>query len=283
MHRGMQNAFSQQASVEIEQQIGERGTVSLGFQHVRGLHLIANINQNVPTCVATGNNNGCRPNSDYANNSEYSSEADSDYNALHIAFVQRPARWGSFRVSYTYSKALNNVGEFFFSSPIDNYNIWEDYGRSDDDQRHRLVMQGTIHSPTGAATTALERLSHGFELSGMFQYYSALPFNITTGGRTIQGTLARPMVNGVLIPRNSGIGFDFVSLSARLSRTFRVSEGVSIQGILEAFNTLNHFNGVTNNSVFGSGAYPANPSPSFGQVTAVSDPRSLQLAVRVRF
>jgi hypothetical protein len=53
--------------------------------------------------------------------------------------------------------------------------------------------------------------------------------------------------------------------------------------MVEAFNTLNHFNGVTNNSVFGSGAYPANPSPSFGQVTSVSDPRSLQLGLRVRF
>ena len=33
-----------------------------------------------------------------------------------------------------YSKALDNVGEFFFSSPIDDFNIWQDYGRSDDDQ-----------------------------------------------------------------------------------------------------------------------------------------------------
>jgi hypothetical protein len=283
MDWNMQNAFSQQASFEIEHQIGERGAVSVGFQHSRGLHLIANINQNVPTCVASGDNNGCRPIPDYANNSEYSSEADSNYNALHISFVQRPTQWGSFRVSYTYSKALNNVGEFFFSGPIDQFNIWEDYGRSDDDQRHRLVMQGTMHSSMARATTPWERLTHGFELSGMFQYYSALPFNITTGGRTIQGTSARPIVNGAFISRNSGEGFDFVSLGARLSRTFRVSEGVSVQGLLEAFNALNHFNGVTNNSTFGSGAYPANPAPGFGQVTSVSDPRSLQLALRVRF
>ena len=283
MNRNMQNAFSQQASFEIEQQLGERGALSVGFQHVRGLHLIANINQNVPACVASGGNNGCRPNPNYANNNEYSSLADSNYNALHVSFVQRPARWGSFRLSYTYSKALNNVGEFFFSSPIDHYNIWQDYGRSDDDQRHRLVMQGTLHSSAARATNAWQHLVNGFELSGMFQYYSALPFNITTGSSTIQGTSARPMVNGAFISRNAGVRFDFVSLGARLSRTFRVSDGVSVQGIVEAFNALNHFNGVTNNGVFGSGAYPANPSPTFGQVTSVSDPRSLQLAVRVRF
>ena len=45
------------------------------------------------------------------------------------------SQWGSYRISYTYSKALDNVGEFFFSAPINNFNIWQDYGRSDDDQR----------------------------------------------------------------------------------------------------------------------------------------------------
>jgi outer membrane receptor protein involved in Fe transport len=153
MNREMQNAYSQQASLEIERQLGRRNTLSIGYQHVRGLHLIISVNQNVPTCVASGNNNGCRPNANYANNSQYSSSADSYYDGLHISFLQRPARWGNYRVSYTYSKALDNVGEFFFSSPIDHYNIWQDYGRSDDDQRHRLVFDGTIHSPTGNANT----------------------------------------------------------------------------------------------------------------------------------
>src|SRR5262249_42876345 len=152
------------------------------------------VNQNVPSCVAAGGNNGCRPNPNYANNSQYSPLADSNYDGLHVSFTQHPARWGNYRVSYTYSKALDNVGEFFFSSPIDNFNIWQDYGRSDDDQRHRLVFDGTIQSPQSTPHTLLERISHGFRLSGMLQYYSALPFNITTGTTTVQGTTARPVV-----------------------------------------------------------------------------------------
>ena len=283
MDRNMKNAFSQQASLEIEQQIGERATLSVGFQHLRGLHLIANINQNVPTCAASGDNNGCRPNPNYSNNSEYSSEADSNYNALHVAFVQRPTQWGSFRVSYTYSKSLNNVGEFFFSGPLDPNNIWLDYGRSDDDQRHRLVLQGTVHTSNSPASTPWGRFIKGWEVGGMMQYYSALPFNITTGGNTIQGTSARPTVNGAYISRNSGVGYDFLNLSARLSRNFQLSDGVRLQGMVEAFNALNHVNGVTNNGVFGSGAYPTNPSPSFGQMTSSGEPRSLQLAVRLQF
>jgi outer membrane receptor protein involved in Fe transport len=283
MDGAIQNAYSQQASLEIEQQIGQHGSLSVGYHHLRGLHLIISVNQNVPSCAAAGNNNGCRPNPDYANNSRYSSQADSNYDALHVSFVQRPIRWGNFRLSYTYSKSLNNVGEFFFSSPINPYDIWQDYGRSDDDQRHRLVLQGGLNSSMGQATTKWQHIINGFQLSGMLQYYSALPFNITTGSNTIQGTAARPTVNGAFISRNAGTGFDFLGLSARLSRTFRIKEGLSIEGMLEAFNALNHVNGVTKIGVFGAGAYPTNPLPTFGQTTSVSEPRTLQLALRLRF
>ena len=271
MDRHLQNAYAQQGSLEVEHQIGAHSTLSLGYQHLRGQHLIISVNQNVPSCVAAGNNNGCRPNPNYANNSQYSSLADSHYDGLHVSFMQNPVRWGSYRISYTWSKSLDNVGEFFFSSPLDPFNIWQDYGRSDDDQRHRLVFHGTLNAP------------FGFRLSTMLQYYSALPFNITTGTTTIQGTTARPQVNGAYIPRNAGNGFDTFSLNARLSRTFQISKRLRMDAMLESFNALNHVNGVTLNGTFGSGAYPANPSSSFGQVTAVGDPRTAQLAVRMSF
>ena len=283
MNPHMQNAYSEQGSLEIEQQIGATSTLSVGYQHLRGLHLIVSVNQNGPTCTAAGTNNGCRPNPSYANNSQYSSLADSHYDGLHVSFVQRPIKWGSYRVSYAWSKSLDNVGEFFFSSPIDLFNIWQDYGRSDDDQRHRVVVDGAIHSSRAAADTAWRRISHGFEVSGMLQYYSALPLNITSGVTTIQGTAGRPLVNGAFIGRNVGIGNDLFSIGTRVSRGFRISENVRLEALAEAFNALNHRNNLTNNGVFGAGAYPTNPSSSFGQVTAVNDPRSMQLALRLRF
>ena len=270
MNPHMQNAYSEQGSLEIEHQVGTRATVSAGYQHLRGLHLIVSVNQNVPACVASGTNNGCRPNPAFANNSQYSSLADSHYDGLHVSFVQRPTRWASYRVSYTWSKSLDNVGEFFFSSPIDNANIWQDYGRSDDDQRHRVVFDGAVHS-------------HGFQMSGMLQYYSALPLNITTGATTIQGTAARPMVNGDFIGRNVGTGNDFFSVSSRISRTFALSERWRMEVMAESFNALNHRNNLTKNGTFGTGAYPLLPLPTFGQVTAVNDPRSVQLALRLKF
>ena len=40
----------------------------------------------------------------------------------------------------------------------------------------------------------------------MLQSYSALPFNITSGVTTIQGTAGRPIVDGEFIARNAGDG-----------------------------------------------------------------------------
>ena len=115
------------------------------------------------------------------------------------------------------------------------------------------------------------------------QAYSSLPFNITSGVTTIQGTAGRPIVNGEFIERNAGVGSDFFSVNARVSRWFDLRGRVQCQGIVEAFNLTNRQNVITRNTNFGSGPYPASPLASFGQVTAVGDPRTVQLAVRLRF
>jgi hypothetical protein len=283
MNPSLQNAYSRQASVEVERQIGGRGTFSAGYQYVRALQLLMSINQNVPSCIAAGTNNGCRPISAYANNSRYSSVGESNYHGLHLSFIQRPTTWGFYRVSYALSKSMNNLGEFFFSSPIDPFDLSKDWGRSDDDQRHRLVVNGTVNTSNAPAQTLWQKLSYGFQVSGMLQAYSATPFNITSGVTTIQGTAGRPIVNGEFIPRNAGSGDDFFSLNARLSRSFRLGPSVRIEGAAEGFNLTNRRNDLTRNTNFGAGAYPTNPSASFNQITGVGDPRTFQFSVRLRF
>ena len=219
----------------------------------------------------------------YANNNQFSAAGESSYHGLNVSFIQRPTRWGQYRISYTLSTSKNNVGEFFFSSPIDPFDLSKDWGRSDDDQRHRLVFHGTVHSSSDPATTVWQHISHGFELSGMVQTYSRLPFNVTSGVTTLHGTAGRPIVNGAFIERNAGIGSDFFSLNARVSRTFRLTGRLELQALAEGFNLTNRLNGLTRNTNFGPGAYPTNPLPAFGQITAVSEPRSFQFGLRASF
>jgi hypothetical protein len=271
MDRALESAYSRQASAEIEQQFGDRITLAAGYEYVRGTNLLMSINQNVPSCVPAGTNNGCRPNPNYANNSQYSGAGTSNYHGLHLSFVQRPAAWGHVRVSYTLSKAMNNLGEFFFSSPIDPFDLSKDWGRSDNDRRHRLVVNGAVRAPFGT------------ELSALAQAYSAGPLNITSGVTTIQGTAGRPIVNGEFIPRNSGEADPFFTLNLRASQTFRVAGQAAFEVMVEAFNLTNRVNVLTRNANFGAGAYPTNPSPTFRQVTSVGDARAFQLGLRVRF
>jgi hypothetical protein len=283
LDRGLQNAYSRQASLEVERAFGHTTTVSVGYQYVRGRHLLMSVNQNVPTCVAAGANNGCRPDAAYRNNSQYSSAGDSNYHGLHVSLLQRPAPWASARVSYTLSKSMNDLGEAFFSSPLDPTNIRRDWARSDDDQRHRLVVNGSLTLP------------RGFQVSGILQYYSRLPFNLTSGVQSLQGTTGRPFADGStstpnfdvrsanVIDRNAGIGSDFFSLGLRGSRTFTIRNGMRLEGLVEVFNLTNRVNIVTRNTTFGPGSYPANPLPTFDQATAVGDPRSAQLGVRLTF
>ncbi len=294
LNRNIENAYAQQASLEVEQQLSSRSSVGISYQHLRGEHLLTSVNSNI-------NVDGSRPNPAYANSRGYDSKADSYYDGLAVSVVQRPTRWASARLSYTWSKAIDDVGEFFFSSPVNNLFVGEDRSRSDDDQRHRVVFDATVDSSIRPTSTFAGHLTHGWRLGGILQYYSRLPFNVVTGTTTRQGSTQRPCapgysltsnggnnpctqaLPGTLIGRNAGIGFDFFSVNARLSRTFALTERLRLEGVAEAFNALNHRNNMIPNGTFGTGVYPNASNSTFGQATAVGDPRSVQLAARLTF
>jgi hypothetical protein len=190
---------------------------------------------------------------------------------------------------------MNDLGEAFFSQPTDPANVMKDWGRSDNDQRHRLVISASVNAPMTPGTTAWQRLTHGFQASTMVQYYSSLPFNIVSGINSLQGTAGRPFTDGAVstpnfdvrqvefISRNAGTGSDFFTIGLRVSRSFRLAGRSRIEGLIEAFNLTDRVNPITRNTTFGPGSYPSNPVSSFNTVTAVGDPRTLQFGVRLTF
>jgi len=294
MDPNIRNPYSQQTSLEVEQQLTAKTTLGVSYQHLRGEHLIGSINTNI-------NVDGSRPDPTRGNIKPYSSAFDSYFDGLEVSLQQRPLPWGSARVSYTYSKAIDNISEFFFSAPLNNFNLAQDRSRADDDQRHRVVFNAMLTSSNKQADRWTDHLTHGWRLGGILQYYSRLPFNVTTGANTKQATGQRPCapgyslsangglnpctegLAGAVIGRNAGVGFDFFSLNTRLSRTFALTERFRLEGTAEAFNSLNHRNDMVPNGTFGTGSYPAAPSATFGQATAVGDPRSVQIALRLTY
>jgi hypothetical protein len=169
------------------------------------------------------------------------------------------------RVSYTLSKVMDDAGNAFFFTPQDNARPEEEKGRSDNDQRHRLVLAGTAEVA-------------GFALSLVYTYGSVLPFNVLAGADLNADTSNndRPPDVG----RNTGEGFDFSSLDLRLSRQVALTGAARLNLMVEAYNLFNRANYQLPNATFGTGAVPR---PGFGQPTAAADARQLQFGLRLEF
>ena len=263
MDPNMKNARAIQNSLEIDQQISPTSNLAIAYQHIRGEDILIDVNLNTPTCSsAVDPVDLCRPNPAIGNNKQYYPGADSYFDALTVSYNLRPVRYGSFRLSYTWSKAIDDVSYAFFSGPVNNYDPGEDRSISDDNQKHRVVVDGTLHTALDPGKTLTEKLTHGFQLSSTLTYYSGFPFNITNGVTDIQTTTERPCLRGVttaqcatalpgtMISRNSGQGFPSFTINTRLSRTFNLGERFKLQGLAEAFNLVN-----TRNDLFPSGSY----------------------------
>jgi hypothetical protein len=279
----IENGSGEQASLQIEREIDRTTSLSIGYQYLRGLHIIMSRNVNVPTlsgaeAAALGIANLGRPNPNFANIGRFESAGDSYYNGMTVSLNKRASRWASMRVSYTLSKAIDNAGNFFFSSPQNNSDIRDDRGLSDNDQRHRLTVSGFLEVPRNNSRSMVRRLIDGFQLSSIFLYTSALPYNVQTGNDRNNDTSVNDRPIGV--GRNTGRGFNFASLDMRVTRRFSFSERLKLEAMVEGFNVLNRSNFQLPNNVFGSGIMPL---ASFGRATAAGDPRQIQVGVRLSF
>lgn len=275
----IKNSYSEQFSVQVERELTSSTSLSVGYLHTRGLHIILSRNANVPTVPASaGVFNLGRPDPRFANVGRFESSGDSYYNAMTVSLKHRLQRWFGMRVSYTLSKAIDDAGNAFFFTPQDNFNLRDEQGLSDNDQRHRLTVSGTFEAPAGESDQLIKRAVSGFQLSYIFSYASRLPFNVVTGTDRNFDTNVNDRPVGV--GRNSGKGFNFASLDLRLSRRFRLSERMQLEALAEGFNVLNRANFQLPNNVFGTGATSL---PSFGTPTGAADPRQIQFGLRLSF
>jgi hypothetical protein len=171
-----------------------------------------------------------------------------------------------------------NAGNFFFSSPQDNFNLNDERGASDNDQRHRLTLSGSFDFPRQMKASLWRRALDDFRLSYIFSYSSPLPFNVLMGNDRNFDTNFNDRPAGV--GRNSGHCFHFASLDLRQSRKFHLAERLGLETIIEGFNILHRANFQIPNNVFGTGQTPL---PSFNQPTVAHDPRQIQPGLRLSF
>jgi hypothetical protein len=182
-------------------------------------------------------------------------------------------------VSYTWSHTLDNVDPDATSqNPNDPLQTGlAEYGNALYDQRNRLVLSGLYVAPWN------------IHIGGVATLAGGLPYNLTTGATNSGDTGAttdRPVINGVVVGRNTGRGTPVYDVDPFISRAFPIfHERLKLDLRVEAFNALNHANFVTFNGVYGNTNTVAPASlgvPSYG-VTAQLPARSLQFSGKFTF
>jgi outer membrane receptor protein involved in Fe transport len=186
------NAYAHFWSFAVERQLNQTTVASLEYSGSAGrkLYSIANINRagtgaaygGIPRLASRLNNNGAT-----AINFR-GSDGKSNYGALIASVDSSQFRnWGlRFTTRYTYSQSRDNLSSTFSESG-NNFNLGYtdpfdpdlDYGNADFDARHRLVVSGTWDVPTPEfSNRAAEYVLGGWQLSGIFQARSGLPFTV---------------------------------------------------------------------------------------------------------
>src|SRR5258705_9653078 len=104
-------SYSEQSNLQIERELPGDAIVSVGYLHLRALHVILSRNVNVATVPpSAGVPNLGRPDPNWGNIGRFESSGNSYYDGMVVSFNKRAARWANVRVSYTLSKTIDDAG-----------------------------------------------------------------------------------------------------------------------------------------------------------------------------
>ncbi|HEV2615762.1 MAG TPA: TonB-dependent receptor [Candidatus Acidoferrales bacterium] len=200
------------------------------------------------------------------------------YDALDVDLSHRFSHGVSMLASYTWSHAIDNVDpDIPGQNPNDaNFTGKQEKGNAIYDQRNRFVLSGVYAAPLQ------------IRIGGVATFGSGLPFNIVTGSTNSGDTRAttdRPVVNGVILARNSGHGRPIYSVDPFIERSFTFgSERLRLDLRAEAFNVFNHANFVGYNGTFGNGvALPSTLGQPLAGITNQLPAREMQFSANLSF
>jgi Carboxypeptidase regulatory-like domain/TonB dependent receptor len=200
------------------------------------------------------------------------------YNALDVNLRHNFGSAGMLLASYTWSHTIDNVDPDTTSqNPNDPLSTGAaEKGNAIYDQRNRLVLSGFYVAPLK------------IQIGGIATLAGGLPYNLVTGTTNSGDTGAttdRPVINGVVVGRNTGRGTPIYSVDPFLAREFPLfTERVRLNLRAEAFNVLNHANFVGFTNTYGNNAAaPLNLGAPLAGITNQLPARQMQFSARIAF
>jgi hypothetical protein len=293
--------LSEQASLEVEHQVGKDYYVSAGYQwmHASRLPVYSSINGTPQPGCDPAVTTGCKA---------FFAPLDpgfgfvlfvkpigfSIYNAGTLNVRKALSHHFNFLANYTYSKSIDISTTINLPNTPENY-LHPEYDRAvgDNDVRHRFTLAFLAESPREWPVVVRD-----FKFSLLNSLQSARFFSINTGFDT----------NGDLFPfsdrvgvsaRNSYKGDPYYDTDLRVQRVIPITERVKTEASVEVFNLFNRPNVEDVDHVYGLpdfvgpvprkfGDHIAPPpssggNPGFGSPKFASPARQIQLSLRFNF
>lgn len=238
----------------------------------------------------------------------------SNYHSLQISAQRRFSRSNQINLAYTWSRNLTDSQNEFSTAPQNTYNLHDEYARANLDRRHVLSVNYIYELPFYQdQKNAIGKLLGGWQISGITYYQTGLGFtastaNIDAAGLGLLGASPSGFRPDALCNPNEGGARTFAQwfnttcfanvpaglnrtgnesrgvitgppttrFDATLAKSIKFSESKSLQLRWEIFNIFNHTNFTTLALAFSTPA-------TFGTVTGVRDPRTMQLGAKFIF
>ena len=228
--------YSILSTVSYERQLPWKLFGSIGYTWQRGIHQLRTRNINAPTLGSA------RPFPTEGPILQFESTGLSTGHELKLAFRtdnrKRFSLFGNYVLSITRSDT-----DGAYLAPANSYDLSNEFGRANSDQRHRVFIGGTVSVPGG------------FRISPYVFLSSGRPFNITTGRDNNGDTLftdrpafarsddpeaivtrfgifnPNPRPGDQIIPRNFGEGPGQVTVNLNASKTFNFNAPTPRQSV----------------------------------------------------
>ena len=266
--KNFKNPRTIQLSASVEREILPHTSLLVAYNYAKTDRLTRFVNRNDirlyggstigPNCSSLGLGIFCREDgSGVGEIRSTESSAKSLYQGVTFQLNKRFANRYQFQVNYLLSfdkSDDDNERDPFTFRYVDPRDLSPEYGWSDRDQRHRFNAFATFLLPWD------------INFSPIVQYRSAQPTSVVNRG-------AFPNI----VERNTErLENEFFTFDVRVSKAFKLTERVSLEGIFEAFNLFNNRN---------QRSLPRPLTFNFdGTVSAgFGEPRQAQLGVRLKF
>jgi hypothetical protein len=309
-----QAPYGVQASLGLEFQPFKDAVLDITGLHVRGVHLSSfwNVNQPPPNgCPVTAHDSkghtglkddyhvvfvpgNCATVSGFPGTAlptvavyfEADSRWDSVYDGLLVNFNKRLSHHVGWGVSYTYSKGIDNgPNPSFVLIPQDSRHFERERAVSADHTPHRFVANAIFSGPE-----KMNAIVNDWQLSTIVSLETPHYFTKFSGFDSNGDVFGNNDRVGIE-PRNTFKGDSYQSIDLRLSREFKLTERMRLEGLVEAFNLLNTVNVRFYNTAYGAPDFipvgtpgtfrEGSPNPAYGTPRAVNNPRQIQFAARI--